>query len=465
MHEGRFISYPLSSGLNRIKLFKVWKLILITIITVTNAKPNAKPHTHSHRCLDWNFGGWSPMFYTASLQPSVSAPIYHRSPLQIHQTASELHHLTSKQNSANYIKKLRPPPHSWLPYFQSEEAADKGQAKLISYNVRKPSKYRSKYPRYPQYLPITVLNLKKAKKQSSNNYQVPIKATNYAIKRPHHIYSSQPPIIYEQLDYQLSNQHHINKYPNGYSISQSSNYQNKPQYQQPQSHYPKKKKTTVAAYIPVVQVPAIEHIRPKQLQKPRHHLPNLNQQIKKPIGNYEEKIIEEHIYQIPNHLLHELRHEMQSKPMKNIYSIPSISSYSIPIGNQQQAKLPTVYQHLQYPKISHPISHVHQSFGPIRSAQPHYVEMPTPPPPPPPQQIVHQPQISYEINQDSYNANHHNNDYKQQYGPPAIEMPYQMDNYAKAEDAGLFKPLLDQISPNYPKIGAIPYKDNDPVCF
>ena len=436
-----------------------------------------------------------------SLQPSVSPPIYHR-PQQSYPT--EVRQL-SKQNSANYVRKLRPPNQNWLPYQSEQEQGQSGGAKVVRYNVRKPSKYAAKYPKYPQYLPTTVLRLKSVKpgnyppaggNYQSGNYQsggnypssgsnypssgsnypssggyppanyppaggkkvysVPMKA-NYAIKN---IYSQ--PVIYEQLDYQTSS------YPPGYAPNYSpspnyspapnypspSNYQPAPNYPQvpnypakspppqqqaayqpappPSKQYPpkpvKSKKTTVAAYIPVLQVPAIEH-------KPKMEAPVLN--IKKPLGGYEEKIVEEHIYQIPNHMLHEVRHEVHgpAKPLNGLYLI---------------AQPAPVYQPTYRPRpISQAVSHMYQSFGPHygQHGEPHglphgLTELP-------------KPQISYDTN------------YKQADGPPVMEMPYQMDNYAKAEDAGLFKPLLDRTrqANRFPKIGVVPYKNNDPVSI
>ena len=388
-----------------------------------------------------------------SLQPNVSPPIYHRPP-QSYPAEVEVQQL-SKQNSANYVKKLRPPTQNWLPY-QSEEP---GQAKVVRYNVRKPSKYAAKYPKYPQYLPTTVLRLKSVKPNaypspggypSGGNYQaggkmnaypVPIKA-NYAIKN---IYSQ--PVIYEQLDYQTSSYAPSPKYPPAPNYSPVPNYpagyptKSPPQpstYQQPQPVYqqsppsgqqypPKPAKTTVAAYIPVLQVPAIEQ---PPMQKPKMEaLPRLN--LKKPLANYEEKIIEEHVYQIPNHMLHEVRHEVhgQPKPLNGLYLI---------------AQPAPAYQPVYRPRpISQAVSHMHQSFGThyLQHGRPHVLpEMP-------------KPQISYDTS------------YKPADGPPVVEMPYQMDNYAKAEDAGLFKPLLERTRQlnQFPKVGAVPYKDNDPV--
>lgn len=417
-----------------------------------------------------------------SLQPSVSPPIYHR-PQQSYPPPEQL----SKQTSANYVKKLRPSTQNWQPYQSNEE---QGQAKVVRYNVRKPSNYAGQYPKYPQYLPTTVLRLKPVKPNNyqsggyqqnypsgggkMNAYPVPIQA-NYAVKN---IYSQQP-VIYEQLDYQTSSRYpspspayppagyqQAQSYPQKPSYPQAPSYPQKPSYPQAPSYpqtpnyrpsypvkspqqpayqpppppnkpqyppKPAKTKTTVAAYIPVLQVPAIE----APVQKPKiEALPVLN--IKKPLAGYEEKIVEEHIYQIPNHMLHEMRHEVHGPP-KPIYPTLVIAH---PEPAYQPAYQPAYRPHRP---IGQAVSHMHQSFGT------HYLSHG----PPHGMPEIPKPQISYDTH------------YKPDDGPPVVEMPYQMDNYAKAEDAGLFKPLLDRTrqSNQFPKVGAMPYKDNDPVSF
>ena len=404
---------------------------LVTIIITLIVAADAKPYK-SHRCLDWNFGGWSPMLY--SLQQPISEPIYHRpSPPQIHHQSAELHPSLSKPNGANYIKKLKGPTHSWLPYYQPVDD-DKSQAKVIRYNVRRPAN-QGKYPKYPHYLPTTVVHLKKAPANKQPNtklnvYSVPIKP--YSIKN---LYNQ--PIIYEQLDYPLPNGY-FSKHPSGYGmLSNVQTPKQKPRYpivnqKQTTNHHGKPnkpKKTTVAAYIPVVEVPAIEHIE-------QHHIPLPNLNMKKPTQVYGDKIIEEHVYQIPNHVLHEIRHEISPKNVYPPKHQPGIQKMPIHLPGQA-------------------VSHVEQSYG--HPPPPHgYIE-------------IGKPQILYEVSNYNSNYNHYQSaDHKapppQLDGPPVFDTPYQMDNYAKAEDAGLFKPLLDKTrqANNYPKIGVVPYK-NDPV--
>lgn len=471
------LEYPFN-GLNSIPII-IKFICIISLISFTSAK-TYKPFesTHGHRCLDWRFGDWKPMLY--SMQPSVSPPIYH----QHKQPTSEIYHIQNfkpQSSSANYIQ-LPAQSQSWLPFYQNYQQP--GQAKVVRYNVRKQpaSKYLN-YPQYPQYLPTTVLHLnptKKQRKQSygyrhqSNNhnkklniYPVPIQSLSIKPYPLKNIYSSnqQPNLIYEQLDYQLSN-HHFKKFTNGYSI-QTTIPSNEKLYNQypsrpsghathvrlpippvpiPQINRPKTKKTTIAAYIPVVQVPAIEQPAPQNYPKV-----NLNQSPKKPLGHaYEEKIIEEHIYQLPNQVLNELN----QKSIKNPYPLPPIDTtyQQHPIIQHLQMPAKPKQSYMQnLPMISQPVSHVHQSYGP--QSHSYNVE-------------IGKPQISYEI-EPHYNINQ-NYDNKQLDGPPIYDsLAYHQDNYAKPEDSGLFKPLLDQTRKenNYPKIGVVPYRHNDPVKF
>lgn len=458
MNHNRLIDLNPFIGVLSSSIEKLIKIFLITLIITSS---NAKPYK-SHRCLDWNFGGWSPMLY--SLQPAISEAIYHRPSPPPHQT--EIHQLSS----ANYVKKLRNPTQSWLPFYQfaSESITpidDKRQPKVIRYNLRKPSNGGKnggkKYPSH--YLPTTVLHLKKSNYKKNplhqtklNVYSVPIKPLS--IKN---IYTQ--PIIYEQLDYQLSNDYFNKKPIIDYNLQTPAirpfKSSKKPQQQQQQQQkqktipYPigsiihhkqqiihrptivKPKKTTVAAFIPIVQIPT-EHIQNTKTDynqpppPPPMHLPNLKQQ---PI-----KIIEEHVYRVPNHVLHEIRHEIRHEVApKNVY--PS-TAYQAP-ASPPSHKMPPII-HLP------PISSVEPKIYDQPQSTPNtYIE-------------IGKPQILYEINnyKSNYNeASHHG-------GPPIFEIPYQMDNYAKPDDAGLFKQLLDKTRQEnkYPKIGAVPYK-NDPV--
>lgn len=141
--------------------------LIITFLLVATVAVSSKapPPPSGHRCLDWNFGGWSPILYHFQngqfnrITPAASERIV-QTPLVVPTRTPKSHissSISSFHQSSSYQK--RPSLGSWTPFYQSAPqdvslaVAPHSTANMIRYNIRAPKELLSSAAQYHHQQP------------------------------------------------------------------------------------------------------------------------------------------------------------------------------------------------------------------------------------------------------------------------------------------------------------------------